>query len=145
MVCIVIILTCLVQIFIEQDIFITHASSDTLAIRAYGDSIAYGYGLSDLSEAYPNVFANHYQKLTSVDFSSHAVSGDTTSDLLEILQPYINKTAEDMESFNNTDIIVLCIGANNCFEYAECEILITSSGPAKIISCSPTIVPPRTA
>ena len=35
-----------------------------------------------------------------------------------VIQPYINKTAEDMESFNNTDIIVLCIGANNVLQPA---------------------------
>lgn len=34
--------------------------------------------------------------------------------------------------------------AKRSLERAECEILITSSSPAKITSCSPTIVPPLT-
>ena len=34
--------------------------------------------------------------------------------------------------------------ANTLFEYAVCENVITSSSPAKITSCSPTIVPPLT-
>ena len=33
---------------------------------------------------------------------------------------------------------------NTALEYAVCLNSITSSGPAKITSCSPTIVPPRT-
>ena len=34
---------------------------------------------------------------------------------------------------------------NTALEYAVCLNSITSSGPAKITSCSPTIEPPRTA
>lgn len=95
--------------------FIASATSDeNLIIRSYGDSIAAGYALSTPeSDAYPIVFANPYLEHFEGQVIQKGVSGDTSSDLLEDLEPYKNGTAEDMESFNDTDIVTLCIGANN--------------------------------
>ncbi len=97
---------------LKQDIKVFAASDEKLIIRAYGDSIAYGYGLSDKTKAYPSIFASNYSKFNG-QFISKAVSGDKTSDLLSDLSVYQNGTASDMASFEDTDIIVLCIGANN--------------------------------
>ena len=96
----------------KQDIKVFAATDEKLIIRAYGDSIAYGYGLSDKTKAYPSIFASNYSRFNA-EFLSRAVSGDKTSDLLQDLSVYQNGTASDMASFEDTDIIVLCIGANN--------------------------------
>lgn len=86
---------------------------DNFIIRAYGDSISYGETLDDLTKAYPSVFAQPYVEKFQAEFLAKGVSGDTTSDLLEDLAPYQECTASDMASFEDTDIVTLCIGANN--------------------------------
>ena len=88
-------------------------SNNELVIMAYGDSISYGETLSDLTKAYPAVFAQKYVENFNARFYARGVSGDTTSDLLEDLQPYVDGTAFDMETFEDADVITLCIGANN--------------------------------
>lgn len=87
--------------------------AESFIIRGYGDSISAGYGLADTNDSYPAVFAESYTTALDGEYQAKGVSGDTTSDLLADLTPYINGTADDMDEFNNTDIVTLCIGANN--------------------------------
>lgn len=93
-------------------------------IRAYGDSISAGYKLSDYDnyvsgksqitkESYPEVFARKYIETFGGEAIGKGVSGDETWQLLEDLRPYIDGTASDMADFEETDIVTLCIGANN--------------------------------
>lgn len=97
---------------------------DSFIIRSYGDSIASGEKLEGhgsytsgesliCQDSYPEVFSRDYLQYFGGMAIGHAVSGDKTGDLLEILNPYIEGTAEDMDAFNDTDIVTLCIGANN--------------------------------
>lgn len=88
-------------------------NENNLIIRAYGDSISYGETLANLNDAYPAVFSEKYVNSFNAEFIAKGVSGDTSSDLLEDLEPYKNNTATDMQNFIDTDIITLCIGANN--------------------------------
>jgi len=81
--------------------------------RGYGDSISAGYGLSDASNSYPQVFAQKYIDNFGGNFQPYGVSGDKSQDLVEDLQGYINKTASDYQDFYNTNYFVVCIGANN--------------------------------
>ena len=98
------------------------ASGEEFIIRAYGDSISYGEALQNVNDAYPSVFSKKYVDNLGAEFLAKGVSGDTTSDLLEDLQPYINETAADQQSFEDTDIITLCIGANNILGHATSNL-----------------------
>ena len=89
------------------------SNNEKFIIQAYGDSISYGEGLQDLNDAYPNVFAKHYVDNLNAEFYANGISGSTTMSLLERLEPYQNGTASDMDKFNETDLVILCIGANN--------------------------------
>ena len=89
------------------------SNNEKFIIQAYGDSISYGEGLQDINNAYPNVFAKHYIDNLNAEFYANGISGSTTMSLLEKLEPYQNGTASDMDKFNETDLVVLCIGANN--------------------------------
>lgn len=106
------------------------SSADRFIIQAYGDSISYGEKLEDKNDAYPNVFAQYYVEKYDAEFYANGVSGDTTTDLLELLQPYKDKTASetDMTTFEETDIVVLCIGANNVLGPAITSISSYVSG-----------------
>ncbi len=108
---------------------ISKAEGDGIKIRAYGDSISAGatlegydsYMLEDGAEgktpicinSYPEVFSRKYISGYGGQVLGKGVSGDTSSDLVNILLPYINGTAKDLSDFNDTDIFTLCIGANN--------------------------------
>lgn len=94
-------------------ISISAATESNLKIRAYGDSISYGETLADTNDAYPAVFAKKYIDDFNAEFTPKGVSGDTTTDLLNHLEAYKDGTAADINDFNDTDIITLCIGANN--------------------------------
>lgn len=94
------------------------SSVDSLFIRAYGDSISAGDKLNDVNDSYPSVFANAFNSNFNVDFVAKGVSGDTTHDLLEDLNPYIEGTAVDQIAFDNAEVITLCIGANNVLKPA---------------------------
>lgn len=87
--------------------------NNSFIIQAYGDSISYGETLSNRSDAYPNIFAKPYVDTFNAKFYANGESGSTTADLLQYLQPYKNRTASDINKFDDTDIVVLCIGANN--------------------------------
>ena len=97
-------------------------TTENFIIRGYGDSISAGYGLADVEKSYPSVFSQDYISAFQGEFQAKGVSGDTTSDLLEDLTPYINGTAEDMAEFENTDIVTLCIGGNNVLGPAMASI-----------------------
>lgn len=77
---------------------------------ALGDSIARGYGLSDPDNAaYPAIVCEAVrQRLTGteVEYYNYAVDGDTTTDLLEILNT-------DADELDGADIVTVSIGANN--------------------------------
>ena len=82
-----------------------YANDENLVVCAYGDSIAYGETLADLTKAYPALFAGNYVENTNTQFTNYGVSGDTSTDLLGKL----NVEGVDAEA----DIVTLCIGANN--------------------------------
>lgn len=97
----------------KQQIKVYANSTNKFIIQSYGDSISYGEALQNLNDAYPNVFANNYVEKFNAEFYANGVSGYTTDDLLDLLQPYKNRTATDIEIFDDTDVVLLCIGANN--------------------------------
>lgn len=126
------ILSLIVVLFLGLGLFLGTGSSfvasasgqEEFIIRAYGDSIAAGYGLEGYTDyenqtsditlgSYPEIFSRQYMSTFGGEVLGKGVSGDTSVELLEDLTPYIEGTAEDMDSFNETDIITLCIGANN--------------------------------
>lgn len=107
---------CALTLFDIPGVFALSAMAESniaYSFRAYGDSIAEGYGLTNSSESYPEVFAQPYISNLGGNVENHGVSGDTSSNLVEDLQGYINKTASDYSDFLNTDFFTLCIGANN--------------------------------
>ena len=117
-------------IFTASPDFLASANSTTttaneFVIQAYGDSIAYGETpTEDRVTSYPEIFEEKYNSTFNNDFVLNAVSGHTTTDLLEILEPYKDGTAsdEDMSKFEDTDIVTLCIGANNILGSALANI-----------------------
>lgn len=107
-------LLCSTILLPKQTIYTSaNSTEDKLIIQSYGDSISYGEILTDLNDAYPNVFAKHYVDTFGAEFYANGISGSTSMSLLEKLQPYKDRTAPDIATFDDTDIVVLCIGANN--------------------------------
>lgn len=103
-------------------------TQDTFMIRAYGDSIASGDKLSSHDDyvngitkiadgCYPQVFSESYIAHFGGEIVSKAVSGDETWQLLDILE-----TDSQTEVFKNTEIVTLCIGANNVLGVALSNI-----------------------
>ncbi len=119
----------LLSFFVGLPLSTAKAEGEGIKIRAYGDSISAGatldgydaYMLEDGADgktsicinSYPEVFSRKYLSGYGGQVLGRGVSGDTSSDLVEILLPYINGTAEDLADFKETDIFTLCIGANN--------------------------------
>lgn len=77
---------------------------------ALGDSIARGFGLKDPKNcAYPAIVCEAVrQRLvgTEVEFYNYAVDGDTTTDLLKLME-------HGTKELDGADIVTLSIGANN--------------------------------
>lgn len=119
----------LLSFFVGLPLSTAKAEGEGIKIRAYGDSISAGatldgydaYMLEDGADgktpicinSYPEVFSRKYLSAYGGQVLGRGVSGNTSSDLVEILLPYINGTAEDLADFKETDIFTLCIGANN--------------------------------
>lgn len=85
---------------------------DTVTVKyiALGDSIAYGYGLSDIeSERYPTLIADFIDGIYGykADVYNYAVSGDKSSDLIELIEDGGTPELAD------ADIVTVSIGANN--------------------------------
>lgn len=97
----------------KQEIKVSASTNDNFIIQAYGDSISYGETLENTSDAYPSVFAKYYIQKFNAEFYANGVSGYTSSNLLEQLQPYKDRTASDIDRFDDTDLVLVCIGANN--------------------------------
>ncbi len=121
----------------------TYTNNDNFIVRAYGDSISAGYGLDGYNdyvnktslitkESYPNVFMQEYIQTFGGEIKSFAVTGDKTTNLVEDLTPYINKTAQDYQDFCKTNIFTLCIGANNILSVASSNLEKLLKGEMKI-------------
>ncbi len=114
------------------------AVDEGIKIRAYGDSISAGYGLADYQNylledgtegksqitkgSYAEIFSRKYIQNFGGQILGKGVSGDTSSDLAEILRPYINGSPADKKDFASTDIFTLCIGANNILGSATSQM-----------------------
>ncbi|NLN55666.1 MAG: hypothetical protein GX148_05115 [Clostridiales bacterium] len=80
---------------------------------AFGDSIAFGYGLANPETmCYGALFTDRFEDIYYVN---HAVSGDKTSDMLNVLENV---------DVSKADLISVSIGANNLLGYAIEELLI---------------------
>ena len=106
----------------------TSSVDDSFMIRAYGDSIASGDKLSSHEDyingvtkiadgCYPQVFSESYIDHFGGEIISKAVSGDETWQLLDILE-----TDSQTDEFKDTEIVTLCIGANNVLGVALSNI-----------------------
>ncbi len=101
--------------------------SGGLVIRAYGDSISAGDTLEDNANyvngthdicqgCFSKIFGDELISVFGGNVKSFAHSGDKTSDLVLILE---NQTSdENLAEFLKTDILTLCIGANNVLSAA---------------------------
>ena len=108
-----------------------------VTFRGFGDSISAGDTLPD-NENYvvgENITQGCYTEVLSRSFISEfggsavnfAQSGDKTSGgesggMVTKLAPYTNQTAEDYQDFYNTDVITVCIGANNVLSPAVSDL-----------------------
>ncbi|MBQ3494827.1 MAG: SGNH/GDSL hydrolase family protein [Clostridia bacterium] len=102
------------------------------SMRVYGDSMTAGYGLSDYDPnntsylpqfSFPNQINTKVSQFLNTQIKNYAISGDTSTDLVEILEPYTNGTAEDMADFVATDHFIVCIGANNVLGPATSQMI----------------------
>ncbi len=127
-----------------------YSNYNNLKVRAYGDSISAGYGLDGYNdyvnktslittESYPNVFMQEYLETFGGEIKSYAVSGDTSSQLVEDILPYINKTAQDYDDFMSTNIFTLCIGANNILSVASANLEKLLKGEMQISEYEPLL------
>lgn len=115
---------CMINTNFSSEIF-ADTIDTSINIRAYGDSISAGYGLEDYEnyntnktsaitkDCYAEVFSNDLINIFGGNVKGFGVSGNNSTDLVDLLQPYNDNTATDMQEFEDTDIIALCIGANN--------------------------------
>ena len=103
-----------------------------VSMRVYGDSITAGYGLEGYDgtnpsflpqKSFPKVIYDNFSQSVNSEIKNYAISGDTSSDLVEILEPYTNGTATDMADFVSTDHFVICIGANNILGPAMSQMI----------------------
>jgi len=92
-------------------ILITSCPSTPSYYVAFGDSVSAGFGLASPEESHPALFFNMLKNDEYVDdYVNMAVSGFTTSMLLEYLNNIDNN---DLEKIKNAKIITLNIGGNN--------------------------------
>jgi len=85
---------------------------ETTVYVSLGDSIARGYGLINLTEERFSTIAGQYWKDDTVEIYNYGVDGQTSSELLVMLQEgYADKLAE-------ADVVSISIGANNVLQYA---------------------------
>ncbi|MGI6715786.1 MAG: SGNH/GDSL hydrolase family protein [Eubacteriales bacterium] len=79
---------------------------------AFGDSIAFGYGLPDNETmSYGYLFSRNFE---DIYYRNFAVSGHKTDDMLEILSQV---------DVSDADLITISIGANNLLGYAADEMV----------------------
>ena len=83
----------------------------------FGDSIASGYGLDKEKEYnYGQIIGDYL----GCDVDNYAVSGDTTSDMLEVLA---NLSDEQKQNVSASDVVIISIGGNDIIHYASKKIL----------------------
>jgi LPXTG-motif cell wall-anchored protein len=99
--------------------FVSADKPEKLNVVSLGDSITYGYGLSDLNKAYPHLIGNGPNNVTNI---SH--SGWTSTDLLTAL-----KTGQATAKLQEADVITLNIGANDLMQAIELGKIIASQQP----------------
>ncbi|MCH5202644.1 MAG: hypothetical protein J1F17_05495 [Oscillospiraceae bacterium] len=96
-----------------------------------GDSIAFGYGIEKPEDVYGYIVA----KERDYELINDAVSGDTTSDLLAILEKN-NKVKDDVKS---AETVVISIGGNDFLHlgyessFSELSEIISKGKDSKII------------
>lgn len=81
-----------------------NAQDDTVDYVAFGDSIAYGYGLDDVNNGFVNIVGEYLNS----DVSNYAVSGLTSTQLVEMLE-----SGDYDDDIINADVITLTIGSND--------------------------------
>jgi LPXTG-motif cell wall-anchored protein len=99
--------------------FVSADEPKKLNVVSLGDSITYGYGLSDLNKAYPHLIGNRLNNVTNI---SHP--GWTSTDLLTAL-----KTGQATAKLQEADVITLNIGANDLMQAIGLGEIITSQQP----------------
>ena len=108
-----------------------------VTFRGFGDSIAAGDTLSDnvnyqvgvniTQGCYTEVLSRNYITAFGGSVVNFAQSGDRTSGgqsggMVTKLAPYTDQTAQDYTEFFNTDVITVCIGANNVLTPATANL-----------------------
>ncbi len=86
------------------------AATQKKSYVALGDSISAGYGLESLNDSFPTLLTA--QLGSEYTLSNKAVSGDTTTDLLEHL-----KTADYKQAVSAADVITVTIGGNDLLAF----------------------------
>lgn len=81
-----------------------NVQDDTVDYVAFGDSIAYGYGLQDTEDCCINLVSEYL----NTDVSNYAVNGLTSSGLITVLDSGIYD-----EDIYNADVITITIGSND--------------------------------
>ncbi len=88
------------------------------SIVVFGDSIASGYGLDpDAEYNYGQICADYL----GYTVENYAVSGDTTSDLLNVIS---SLDEAQKNSVAGSEIVIISIGGNDLMQYAAKKILI---------------------
>ncbi len=87
------------------------------SITIFGDSIAAGYGLDPANEYnYGQIIGDYL----GCEVENYAVSGDTTSDLLDV----IGNLSDDQKKFvADSEVVVISIGGNDMMNYATKKLL----------------------
>ena len=100
-----------------------YADTTSITFRGWGDSIAAGYSLEDYDNydigvnytqgCFSDVFSKPYITQYTGSLVCYAESGDQSGNMVAKMSAYTNGTAVDQDDFYNTDIMTVCIGANN--------------------------------
>lgn len=93
---------------------------EKLNVVSLGDSITYGYGLSEPSKAYPHLIGNGSNHVTNISYP-----GWTSTDLLTDLKANQAAAAKLQEA----DVITLNIGANDLMQAIGIGEIIASQQP----------------
>ncbi len=102
------------------------ADSTDPAIIVFGDSIAAGYGLDPASEyTYAQICADYL----GCGYENYAVSGHTTSDMLNVIS---SLSTEQKNAVASSDYIVISIGGNDLMHYAA-QYLLTYAAEQKLL------------
>ncbi len=100
----------------------TKAAGDKAGMVILGDSIAAGYTRKgDVAHNYGEICGDYL----GCDVSNYAKVGDTTDDMLELIDSF---TAEQKKNVADAEYIVISIGGNDIMEYVAKRMLAFAAG-----------------